>query len=68
MDRILLQLRKKRDRRRVEDWLASKYRLVLPDPERPLEEEVDLVIIDGPSLRELRSKVRARRKRELYLD
>ena len=64
MDRILLQLREKRDRRRLEDWLSNKYRLVLPDPERPLEEEVDLVILDGPSLKQLRSKVRARRKRE----
>jgi len=37
---------------------------VLPDPEHPLEEDVDLVIIDGPSLKQLRPKVRARRKAE----
>jgi diguanylate cyclase (GGDEF)-like protein len=64
MDRILMQLTKKKDRRRIEDWLSKSYRLVLPDPERPLEEDVDLVLIDGPSLKQLRPKVRARRKKE----
>jgi diguanylate cyclase (GGDEF)-like protein len=62
MDRILIQVKKKKDRCRLQDWLANNYRLVLPNPERPLEEEVDLVIIDGPSLKRLRSKVRARRR------
>src|SRR5438477_910849 len=62
MDRILLQVKKKKDRRRLEDWLSKSCRIVLPDVERPLEEDVDLVIIDGPSLKTLRSKVRARRR------
>ncbi len=62
MDRVLLQVRKKRDRRRLEDWLSKSYHIVLPNQEHPLEEEVDLVIIDGPSLKELRSKVKAVRK------
>jgi diguanylate cyclase (GGDEF)-like protein len=57
-------VRRKRERRKLEDWLAKTYRLVLPDPERPLEEECDLVIIDGPSLKQLRPQVRARRKAE----
>src|SRR5438046_2740177 len=64
MDRVLLQVRKKKDRRRLEDWLSKMCRIVLPDAERPLAEDVDLVIIDGPSLKQLRSKVRARRKAE----
>jgi diguanylate cyclase (GGDEF)-like protein len=58
MDRVLLQVRKKKDRRRLEDWLAPSCHLILPDPEHPLEGEFDLVIIDGPSLKDLRSKVR----------
>jgi diguanylate cyclase (GGDEF)-like protein len=58
MDRVLLQVRKKKDRRRLEDWLAQTCHLILPDPEHPLEGEFDLVIIDGPSLKDLRSKVR----------
>src|SRR5437588_791616 len=62
MDRVLLQVRKKKDRRRLEDWLSKSCRIVLPDSEHPLKEQVDLVIIDGPSLKELRSKVRAMRK------
>src|ERR1051326_6527565 len=62
MDRVLLQVRKKRDRRRLEDWLSKSYHIVLPNQEHPLEEEVDLVIIDGPSLKQLRSKVKAVRR------
>jgi PleD family two-component response regulator len=64
MERILLQVKKKKDRRRLEEWLSDEHSLVLPDPKHPLEGEVDLVVIDGPSLKELRSKVRARRKAE----
>ena len=58
MDRVLLQLRKKKDRRRLEDWLAQTCHLILPDPAHPLEGEFDLVVIDGPSLKDLRSKVK----------
>jgi diguanylate cyclase (GGDEF)-like protein len=57
-----LQVKKKKDRRRLEDWLAHDYHIVLPNQERPLEERVDLVIIDGPSLKELRPKVKALRR------
>ena len=64
MDRILLQLRKKKDRRRLEDWLAKSYQIVLPDPGQPLADGFDLVILDGPSLKQFRSHVRARRKAE----
>jgi diguanylate cyclase (GGDEF)-like protein len=64
MDRLLLQIRRKRERRRLEDWLSRAYRIVLPDPEHPLEGEFDIAIIDGASLRELRPKVRAKRKAE----
>jgi len=64
MERVLLQVRKKKDRHRLEDWLSKSYGLVLPDQEEPLSGEYDLVIIDGPSLKQLRAKVRARRKAE----
>jgi diguanylate cyclase (GGDEF)-like protein len=64
MDRILLQLKKRKDRRRLEEWLSKAYHILLPHPERPLEESFDLAIIDGPSLRKLRPKVRARRRTE----
>lgn len=61
MEQVLLQLRKKQDRRRLEDWLSGEYRIVLPDQEHPLEGEYDLVIIDASSLKQLRPQVRARR-------
>jgi diguanylate cyclase (GGDEF)-like protein len=64
MERILLQVRKKKDRRRLEDWLGKSHHTVLPDQEHPLGSEFDLVIIDGPSLKTLRSRVRARRAAE----
>jgi diguanylate cyclase (GGDEF)-like protein len=65
MDRVLLQVKRKKERRKLEDWLAKTYHLVLPDPKQPLkQEEFDLALIDGASLRELRAEVRARRKAE----
>lgn len=48
----------------MEDWLARSFHIILPDAEHPLAGEFDLVVIDGPSLKELRSKVRARRQAE----
>ena len=64
MDRVLLQVQRKKDRRRLEDWLGKSCQLILPDSEHPLAAEFDLVIIDGPSLKRLRAKVRARRRAE----
>ncbi len=62
MERVLLQLKAKRDRRKLEDWLSTAHTIVLPDQEHPLEQEYDLAIVDGSSLRQLGPKVRARRK------
>lgn len=64
MDRVLLQVKKKKDRRRLEEWLSKSYHILLPHSEQPLEGPFDLAIIDGPTLKQLRSKVRARRKAE----
>jgi diguanylate cyclase (GGDEF)-like protein len=64
MHRLLLQVKRKRERRRLEDWLSHSYHIMLPDPEHPLEGEFDMAIIDGASLRELRPLVRNKRKAE----
>src|SRR5215212_3831817 len=64
MDRILLQVKKKKDRRRLEEWLSKSYHILLPHQEDPFEEQFDLAILDGPSLRELRPKVRLKRNAE----
>ncbi|HSU56091.1 MAG TPA: diguanylate cyclase [Candidatus Dormibacteraeota bacterium] len=64
MDKVLLQIRKKQERRKLEDWLSGKYHIVLPNQEQPMEEEFDLAIIDGASLRQSRSLIRERRKRD----
>jgi len=64
MDRVLLQVQRKKDRRRLEDWLGKSCKIILPDSGHPLAGEFDLVVIDGPSLKQLRSQVRARRRAE----
>jgi diguanylate cyclase (GGDEF)-like protein len=61
MERLLLQVKRKRERRKLEDWLAKSYQIVLPDQEHPLAGDFDLVIIDGASLKRLRGQVRAKR-------
>ena len=64
MERVLLQIKRKKERRQLEDWLSKTYRIVLPDNLKPFEEQFDLAITDGASLREFRPQVRARRKAE----
>lgn len=64
MEKVLLQLASKNERRRIEDILGNSYHIQLPDPERPLQGELDLAIIDGASLKENRQKVEARRRDE----
>lgn len=63
MDKILLQLTVQKERRRLEDWLSGSYDLVLTDP-ADLEQDFDLAILDGSSLRKLKPTILARRKRE----
>src|SRR5205823_2628881 len=60
--RILIQLRNKPDRDLVQETLSGSYEIILPAAEPALDELFDLAIIDGPNLKRLRSKVRARRK------
>lgn len=64
MDRVLLQISRKKERRKLEDWFSNFYHIVLPNQEQPMAGEFDLVIIDGASLKRLRPAVRARRKTE----
>ena len=64
MERILLQIKSKRDRHLLEDWLSGAYEIVSADTEELLKERFDLAIMDGPSLKRLHVKVRARRKAE----
>jgi diguanylate cyclase (GGDEF)-like protein len=47
-----------------EEWLSKTYEILPAGGETTLEGDLDLVIIDGPSLKQMPGKVRARRKRE----
>jgi len=64
MDRILLEIKRKKERRQLEDWLSKSYHIVLPNTEHPLKEQFDVAIVDGSSLKQLRAQVRARRQAE----
>ena len=64
MERLLLAVKRKKERRQLEDWLSKSFRILLPDPEQPLQPEFDLAIIDGSTLRKLKPQVRARRLAE----
>ena len=60
MERILLLVDNKRDRRLIEE--ALDYEIWPAETEHPLDQNFDLAIIDGPSLKRWRSKVRCRRR------
>lgn len=57
MERVLLQLTRKQDGRKVVEWLGSTLQLVVPDPSKPLDEPFDLAIVDGQSLGRIRGQV-----------
>lgn len=48
----------------VEDWLGDAYHFVVPGAVDPLENDFDLAILDGASLRQLKPAILARRKSE----
>ena len=60
MERILLLVDNKRDRKLIEESLD--YEVWPAETEHPLDQSFELAIIDGPSLKRWRSKVRRRRK------
>jgi len=62
MVRILLELKRKAERRQLEDWLSKTHHIILPNVEQPLQEQFDLAIIDGASLKQLKLQVRNRRR------
>ena len=62
MVRILLQIKRKTERRQLEDWLSKTHHIILPNAEQPLQEQFDLAIIDGVSLTQLSKQVRDRRR------
>jgi diguanylate cyclase (GGDEF)-like protein len=62
MVRILLQIKRKAERRQLEDWLSKTHHIILPNVEQPLQEPFDLAIIDGASLKQLSKEVRDRRR------
>ena len=64
LQRILIQVKNKRDRHLLEDWLSGTHEIISAHTGELLEERFDLAIIDGPSLKRLHTTVRARRKAE----
>src|SRR5712691_5551908 len=64
MDRVLIQVKKKKDRRRLEEWLSKSYQILIADGPPAWEGKFDLAVVDGPSLVQFRPKIRERRKAE----
>src|SRR5688572_23018878 len=62
MERILLLVDNKRDRKLIEE--ALDYEIWPAETEHPIDQSFELAIIDGPSLKRWRSKIRQRRKAE----
>ena len=63
-ERILIQVKNRQDRHLLEDWLAPAYDIISAHTNELIEERFDLAVVDGPSLKQFQSKIRARRKAE----
>jgi len=63
-ERILIQVKNRRDRHLLEDWLAPAYEIISAHTNELLNERFDLAVVDGPSLKQFQSKIRSRRKAE----
>ncbi len=64
MERVLLELQRELDRSRIGDWLRDAYEIAVSAAEPRLSAECDLVIIDGPSFKELRPQIQKKREAE----
>jgi diguanylate cyclase (GGDEF)-like protein len=64
MERILLLMENKRDRRLIEEALEGQYQIWPDETEHPLDQTFEIAIVDGPSLKRVRSKLRVRRNSE----
>ncbi|HXT11367.1 MAG TPA: GGDEF domain-containing protein [Candidatus Angelobacter sp.] len=63
-ERILIQVKNRQDRHLLEDWLSPLYEIISAHTNELLEERFDLAVIDGASLKQFQSKIRARRHAE----
>jgi len=63
-ERILIQVKNRADRHTLEDWLSPVYEIISAHTNELLEERFDLAVVDGPSLKQFQSKIRARRRAE----
>jgi signal transduction histidine kinase/FixJ family two-component response regulator len=62
MDRVLLLMDQKENRRLLADWLAARYTVLAR--EATVDEQYDLGILDGTALDRLADRIHARKKRE----
>ena len=60
----LLSLRNTKVRRQMQDWLSESFETIVLESAADLDQPLDLVILDGPSLRRLGSQIVKRRKAE----
>ena len=64
MNRILLLMDHRANRRVLAAWLAAQYELLPADADAALDEPFDLLLLDGGALDRLRGRLEARRRAE----
>ena len=62
MDKILLLLKHRENRRLLSEWLANSYNVALADTVQALNEPFDLCILDGLALNGLWAEIQERKK------
>src|SRR5262245_28429155 len=65
MARILSLLEGRQNRELLEQWLSQYHLITDQADESPIDETVDMCIVDGPSLVRYRQRLVARRDQEL---
>jgi PAS domain S-box-containing protein len=64
MNRILLLVDNRENRRLLTQWLSARYRVLPGQTDESLDEEFDLCLIDGPALDRLWERAQARKEKE----
>jgi len=62
--KVLLGLRNKRNLDLLAQWIGARHEVAVMSDDRDLSQEFDLLIMDGPTLENVRGRVKARKESE----
>ncbi len=63
--KILLGIHNKKNTELLEKWIGSKYPVTLLNSDKELNQEFDLLIVDGPNIKTLQESIRARKNSDV---